>query len=445
MNSDFFRLTVIFLGMVSSAMAAEISLHDDGRLTGEITRIDADGTIELVSPISEKPLLIRGDKTLRVDFGGSGSASDVSSQRVELSNGDVLPVKINSLVDGFLNVESGDLGQVSIPREMVSSIQLGIFPKRVIYSGSEDFKGWTLDKEGSKNWTTAEGEFVAEGSGTLSRDSELPEKFIIKFMFEWNNYPNFQFRFAEPQGDQSARVDRYLLQFVGSGLGIFRESPSKDGNVPIVFLNRTSERLMNNRMQIEIRVDRKRGHLQLFIDGQLEGRYSDPVPGIPTGTGVSLVSRAPRESKQRISNIEILEWDDSGDRHRSEERGDGKSDSLIGRNGERLGGKLTEIRKDGDMSVYFFKSDFQKDVMALPETEVSTVFLGGGEALKKDDLRNIVLNLRGGGEIKVSSYIFDSENMTAQHPLLGTIIIARKGITSLQRSVVPKAKPVKSQ
>jgi hypothetical protein len=443
MNSDFFKHTVMLLGMASSAMAAEVSLEGDGKLTGEITSMDAEGNIELVSPVSEKPLLIRGDKTTRIDFMADKKSEQASDQKLELSNGDVLPVKVVSLANGLLTTESEDLGQISIPRGMVSSIQLGIYPKRVIYSGPTDFTGWKRDKEGSRNWKIEGREFVGEGTGSISMDDVLTEKFIIKFSFAWDNYPNFQFRFAEPDGDNSGRVNRYLLQFAGSGFGIFRESPAKSGNVPIVFLNRSSDRLRNNRMEIEIRVDRTRGQLQLYIDGEMEGRYTDPVPGIPKGKCISMISKAPRASRQRIGNIEILEWDDRGDRHRTEDRGDGKTDSLIGRYGERLGGKLAGIRKDGDSTVYLFKSDFQKELLELPEQEVSTVFLGGdGSGAKKDDPGGYIMSLHGGGKMRVSSCVFGSGEVTVVHPLLGSLEIAREGIASLERRAAPEAKPV---
>lgn len=446
MNSEFLIRTASFLCMASFAMAAEVSLLGDGKLTGDVKSMSADGTIELVSPMSEKPLLIRGEKATRINFTDRRDGGLVSDQKVELSNGDVLPVKVVSLAEGILTTESGDLGQISIPRDMVSSIQLGIYAKRTIYSGPTDFKGWKRDKNGSRSWTIDGGEFVADGMGSLSMDAGLTEKFIIKFSFSWDNYPSFQFCFAEPDGGSGGRVDRYLLQFAGSGFGIYRESPKKGTNVPIVFLSRSSDRLRDNRMDIEIRMDRSRGQLHLYINGELEGRYTDPVPGIPEGKGISMISKAPRESRQRIGNIEILEWDDRGDRHRTEDRGDGKSDSLIGRFGERLGGKLAGIRVDGDTAIYQFKSDFQKEPLELPEEEVSTVFLGGAAEGKKNDTSvGYVLSLRGGGKMSVSSCVFGTGKVTVAHPLLGSLDIAREGITSLERRALPKVKPVEKK
>ena len=126
--------------------------------------------------------------------------------------------------------------------------------------------------------------------------------------------------------------------------------------------------------------------------------------------------------------------------------GDGKSDSLIGRYGERLGGKLTGIRRDGETSVYLFKSDFQKEVLELADQEVSTVFIGGEAATaEKRSTGGFTLGLRGRGEMQVSSCIFGSDQVTAEHPLLGSVEIDRSGITSLQRRKSRRAKPVKSR
>ena len=427
-------------------MAAEVSLQGEGRLTGEVGSIDADGTIELASPLSAKPLRIHADKSVRIDFAADKSQAHVSGQKLELRNGDVLPVRVESMADGLLLAESEDLGRLSIPRELVSTLQLGIFPQRHIYSGPDDFKGWKRDGIDPASWTIDGGEFVAKGNGTISMDAGLPEKFILRFSFKWGNYPFLKFGFAEPFEGGSGPKDRYVFQFVGTGMGIFRESAAKQGNDPIVTLNRDSDQVRDSSMDVEIRVDRSRGLLQLYVDGEMEGRYIHRMADIPSGTGISISCRAASGGSQKIGNIRIHEWDDRADRHRSEDRGDGKSDSLIGRYGERLGGKLTGIRKDGEQSVFLFKSDFQKDVLELPEAEISTLFIGGdGDSGKSQVAEGFALSLRGGGRLTVSSCVFGPGKVTARHPLLGDLQIDRSGITSLVRHVAPKAKPVKSR
>jgi hypothetical protein len=441
LNSDFHRLTALALAMAVSAHAADVSLQGESKLTGEITGMDESGAITLVSPISGKPLVLRGDQVRRVVFDAPETAEEVPHQRVELINGDILPISVTSMDEASLHVESPVIGLIKIPRDAVASLQLGVFQEKPIFSGSDDFKGWKRDSSGSRNWDIDGGGFSIDGPGMLSRDVALPEKFTIRFSFSWDAHPNFQFYFADPLKETGQRADRYFMEFSSSGLGVFRES-AKRGRVPIVLVNRTSDQFAGNRMDVEIRANRSRGLLELRINGELEGRYTDPVKPIPAGTGISMASRAPRESGQKIKGIGIFEWDDRGDRHRSEERGDGTADSLIGRSGERFGGRLLGIRKDDGASVYVFKSDFQREPLELPEGEVSTVFLGG-EGRRPDIGDGLILNLQGKGEMRLSSCIFEGDSVTVVHPLLGSMTFSRAGVASLERTEIPKAKAVK--
>jgi hypothetical protein len=441
-NFDFQRLLGLTLVMAAStAMAADVSLKGEGKLTGEITGMDADGSITLVSPVSGKPLLVKGDQVEKVVFGDPRGKTILHDQRLELTNGDILPVKVTSMEDGLLRVECDMLGPLTIPREAVSSLQLGIIPEKTIYSGS-DFGGWKRAEGGERAWDHEDERFIAKGHGALARDVGLPEKFILRFSLAWRNHPNFQFGFAET--DQ-AGSDRYLIEFGGSGLALFRESPNR-ARTPIVLLIQDTDRLVQKRVDVEIRGDRSRGLLELRINGELEGRYTDPIQPIPVGTGVSLVSRAARESGQSVGDIRILEWDDRGDRHRSEERGDGKSDSLIGRYGERFGGKLEGIRGKGGTKVYLFKSDFQKEPLELPEEEVSTVFLAGdAKASESDNVGGLILNLRGHGTMRLSTCVLEGDTVRVAHPLLGSMEFDRSGIASIERIWISKAKPVKKR
>lgn len=442
-SSDFQRLLAMTFAMAAcSANAADVSLKGDAKVTGEITGIEADGSITLVSPTSGKPLLLRGDQVKKVDFGASGEKTMLPDQRLELTNGDVLPVKVTAMDDGLLRVESPVLGALAIPREAVSSLQLGIISEKILYSGPEDFNGWKRSEGSDQAWEHEQGKFIAKGQGTLSRDVSLPQKFILRFSLSWRSHPNFQFGFAE--GAKSG-AGRYLMEFGGSGVALYRES-AKRARTPIVLLARTPEQFAQKRMDVEIRGDRSRGLLELRINGELEGRYTDPVQPIPDGTGISLISRAARASEQTVGDIRILEWDDRGDRHRSEERGDGRSDSLIGRYGERFGGKLEGIRGSGGAKVYLFKSDFQKEPLELPEDEVSTVFLGGeAKPSRSDNLGGFILNLRGQGTMRLSSCVLEGETVKVEHPLLGSLAFDRSGIASIERIWIPKAKPVKNR
>ena len=444
--SDLARLAAATMGLALSATAADVSLLGDNKLTGELLAMDGSGTITLVSPVSGKPLLINGDRVKSVDFGVAEESAAVPDQRVELINGDVLPVRVNGLNGDMLLVESADLGNFSIPREIVDSVLLGVVPERPVFLGKDATDGWKRDSGAARNWEIRNGRYVATGQGMISRDVKLPEKFLLRFTLDWAAHPNFRMFFAGPSKSLGERADRYYLQFAGSGFEIRRETMGKNRFTPIVLLSRTPEQFPASSLKVEIRVDRSTGAIHLYLNGQLEGRYTDPVPDIPVGGHISLVSQAPEESEQTVSDFEIFEWDDRGDRHRSEHRGDRKADSLIGRYGERFGGNLTGIKKNEAGTVYLFKSDFQEDVIELPEQEVSTIFFASeNEAAKHHEMEGVILRLRGGGEMRVSTCEFGGETVKAVHPLLGEMELDRAGITSMERREIPKAEPVEDQ
>ena len=434
----------ILLGV--SAGAADVTLTGDGKLTGEVVAMDGSGTITLVSPFSSEPLLVNGSQVRSVDFGITEDGSAVPDQRLELVNGDILPIRVEGLNDTMLLAASPDLGSFSVPREIVDSVRLGVVPERVVYDGTDNTDGWIRDPGGARNWEIGNGRYLVTGQGMISRDLALPEKFIVRFQLDWNSHPNFCIFLAGPSTPPTERANRYYLQFSGSGFEIRREMMGNARYTPIALLSRTPEQFPGSSLKVEVRVDRKAGILKLYLNGQLEGRYTDPVADVPNGGQIAMLSQAPQDSEQTVSGLEILEWDDRADRHRSEDRGDGKTDSLIGRYGERFGGSLTRILKGESGMVYLFKSDFQKEPVELPEQEVSTVFFASADdGVRQDEPEGLILRLRGGGEMRVSACEFGGKTVKAVHPLLGKLNIDRAGITSIERREIPKAKPVKDR
>ena len=435
------RAAAIAAMFVLPASAADISLSNGSKLTGDLLAMDGEGTITLESPNSDSPLMLVGEMVSYVGFTSTAATADLPGQRVELINGDILPVSIRKLDDQAMTVMSPDMGELRIPRSLLSSVQLGVFEERLVYAGGEDLSGWK-DKGNAESWTPANGRLVAQNSGTLTREVKLPEKFVIRFTLQWSQQPNFRLTFADPNPKRTNKVDRYYFDVNGSNISILRDSKNLRSAKPIMILGRSANRFRANLVDVEIRGDLSRGLLHLYLNGELEGRFTDPYPeGIPAGSGLSITNRAPESSQQMISNIEIAEWDERSDRHRGEDRGDGSSDAIIGKYGERFGGKLTSISEEGGMRIYEFKSDFQKEPLRVPESEVSTVFFAGDMTYPENE-SGLMLRLRGSGMLTLGSCIFGEDMVEAKHPLLGEIQVKRDGITALEKRIIPKAQPI---
>jgi hypothetical protein len=202
-----------------------------------------------------------------------------------------------------------------------------------------------------------------------------------------------------------------------------------------VLLNRTPNQFPDRRLEVEIRVARNTSRLQLFLNGEPEGEFVDPIPSVPKGSGIAIICNTRSGGIQEVSNLEILELDESRGRHRSEERGDSKEDSLISREDDRWSGRLQEIRKTTKGPLFLFKSDFQEEPLEIPEADVSTVFFAVPEAgrSEKTEKSPFILRLSGGGFLQVASCVFDEKSVSTEHPLLGTLTLSRDGIAAIER------------
>jgi hypothetical protein len=187
------------------------------------------------------------------------------------------------------------------------------------------------------------------------------------------------------------------------------------------------------RMQMSIVVNRDTARLKLMINGESMGEFADPIADVPDGSGITFSSTV--SSAQEIREIEILEYDDSRERHRNEERGDPANDSLISRGIDRWTGRLVDIRNTKDGARFVFKTSFQENPVEVPEADVSTVFLSGGASEATADKRPpFVLRLPGEGSLGLSSCEFTGDSTFAVHPLLGPLTFGRGGILSIERS-----------
>ena len=416
------------------AHADKLTLTGDARLTGTVRSIHESGVVELASELSPEPVLLKAGAVDKVEFSAPETAPPPPGTLIELTNGDLLPATVETLDEQNLGVLTEYAGRLTIPRAALKSMQLGVHKRKAIYTGPRSTEEWSRDVDDSRQWKFANGTLVADGPASGSRKFETPPQFILKFTLKWQANPNFQIYFADPLTPKAEAVDRYYMQFNGAGLEIKREASKGKRFQTVILLARTPDQFPNNQMDVEIRVDRKASRLHLLLNGEPEGAGVDPVADAPPGNGVTLVNTSSAGLSQEIRAIEILELDNVRARHRSEDRGDTKTDSLISRDEDRWGGRLISIRKGPEGTVFSFKSDFQDEPLELSEADVSTVFFAQPEdqAAPAND-HTFALRLSGEGSLRVSSCAFSPEGVTARHPLLGSLKINRAGVVAMER------------
>lgn len=427
------------------AAADDVQLAGGGKLSGRVLSIQQGGAMLLESPLSAEPLALKGSGVRRVDFSPPDSVPPPADARIELRNGDFLPVTVLgfSREDG-LSVRSEAVGEMTIPSQNLRSLTVGMRPAKLIYRGPDDLANWTSDRRGGRNWTLNGDRLVVDGSGQIGRMLDVPDQHTIRASLSWQGQPNFQLSFCDPLEDQGTRTDRYYLQFANAGLEIKRESAEGPRRYNTVgMLNRTPDQFRNRRMDIEIRVDRRESVIHLAINGEPEGRFMDPFGNTPTAGGISLVSNAATGNVQEIRNLTVESWNDGETRLRVEDRGDDTRDALIMREGDRFGGRLEAVRPEGDDLVFSFASDFQDRPLEVAGDEVSTVFFAGEDdpdaAAGTDG--GFVLRFHDQGSLAVTSSSFASDEVAATHPLLGDLTLTRAGISALERRTPTEEAP----
>lgn len=425
------------LALALPALSDEVSLADGGKLSGSVVSIREGGAIELASLLAAEPLALKGDQVMQVRFDTPAPASDAGDTRVDLVNGDFITASLLDYSAGTgARVRVDGIGDLELPPAHLRALTLGVRPAQIIYRGPDDLANWSSENpRGDSNWTQTDNRLSIDGSGRIGRMLELPDHYVIRFNLSWQGQPNFQFSFSDPLREQYARVDRYYLQFGRAGLEIKRESSEGRQYQTVGKLNRQPDQFPNRNMDIEIRVNRAESVIHLAINGQPEGRFMDPFGNPPTAGGIALVSNASRGVQHEVRNLTVRNWDESPSSTETVERGEATRDTVVMRQGDQYGGKLESIRMVDGALVFSLKVSFREEPMEILGEDVAMVLFATGEdrQVTEPAEEELVLQLHDRGRLAVTSSLFEGNEIRAVHPLLGNLLLARDGISALER------------
>jgi hypothetical protein len=426
------RSVPILALLLVSAPADEVILADGSRLSGTVTALADTGQVMLDSQLAFEPFQVRAESLRQVVFATPGNLPDEHDAMVELTNGDQFACDLAGIDDSSVTVATTFAGEIRIPRDMIATIQLGVRPRKTIYRGPDDDSGWTV----RNGWRFDSRRFTADDRGTLSRNFDIPGSFSLKFRLSWRNTPNIQVHFASDSFETStSKANRYYLQFAGSGFELKRQQNGEGGAtyLSMVTINRTPADFPDSTVEVELLVDRKLGVVHLYLDGEQEGRYSDPVKSVPTGQGIMFHSLIGGEDAQFIDRIEVRDWDASSNRHSKEERGDETRDVLITRSSDRGTVSILSMTPGADGGIVRYQGPHHPDPVDLPLSEISTMFFARAAGAEKPADPPLKLGLRGRGALGVTGCTFSGDIVAARHPLLGGLSIRRDAVASLRR------------
>ena len=134
--------------------------------------------------------------------------------------------------------------------------------------------------------------------------------------------------------------------------------------------------------------------------------------------------------KNIIPQIEIYEWDAITELRRNEGHDDLKTDGLVDVEGQHISGTALRLEKTDGKARVVFESPFNKKALEIRTHRISSLyFKTEGDPPKEH--APIRFNLRGGGELQLSTLVLGERNLSAQHPLLGELTLSREALEQL--------------
>ncbi|MES2997429.1 MAG: hypothetical protein V4733_11525 [Verrucomicrobiota bacterium] len=424
---------LLLLPLCGFLPADEIRLADAGaHLSGQVRAVDADGRVEVVSGLSAAPapLRLKAGTVRSIRFSTEDHELSHPLVRLELINGDVLQVDLHNLSDDGVEVASPVFGRVVVPRKLVKILQVGTGDNDLIYSGPRSLAEWTVrTKEGSLEF--AGGKLIASGAVSGKADFQLPQRFVLKFTAAWEDRPNFRVDFAAPDDGSGDPRNGYQFQFNSSGILLQRASP-ENRTTTLTRIPVQQDQFRDQRVQVEIHVDRRASRLRVFLNGELKGECNDRVKSKANGGGLVFETMSQPGRRHEFSGISIKELDDMLQRHRDEERGDSKRDSLISREDDRWSGRLADMRTNAGRRLFSFAVGFRDEVLEIPMADVSTIFFAEAQTGHGKTNNVCTVKLASGGTLTAESCVIGQDAVTVRHGLLGELTLKRSGLTAIE-------------
>lgn len=168
-----------------------------------------------------------------------------------------------------------------------------------------------------------------------------------------------------------------------------------------------------NSAQIEIRADRRKGHISLFVDGTFRSEWNDlgePLDDVPRY--FSLAQGA--KTKLRISNVVISEWNGMPDSARSMQTED--RDVLLFTNGtDRISGKVLKLEEN------IFHVDSGYGIFQVPKERVTDIhFARESIASELEEAEEeLLISLQPNGRLSIQPDGSEKNLLKATHPILG--------------------------
>lgn len=438
MNFRALPLSILLLSVAASAEVVTFSQED--RFVGELLSMSAEEGLLMSSPNSPVPIAFKADSFDRLEMDGPHEADPFQTERLVLTNGDILPGNLRSLDEETVVYEGLVGGILNMDRAKISTLRFGIKPQALTYSGPAPLSDWSGN--GSDSWVMSEaaneGLLLME-RGRIQKNVALGQQFKIQFHLRWDENPSVRVYFGCDL-DQEGLQDRYYIDINKAGVQVRRERSTEPRFQMLVSLAQ-NEAFDDKEVEVEVQVNRILGTLDLYLDGELVRQMEDSAPPT-TGDSLIIERNGNDKSVSFLSNLRVYDWDAVSQIELLEETGDQDSDSLIDVEGKRISGTVLSLEEEAvdeaneeapKPSRFLLQSPFADEPVAIPSKRTRIIYFQGSE---QDDVATdfpkYEIDIANDGLVSAQEISLTEKNATLIHPLLGEVTLPRSAIKSIR-------------
>ena len=424
----------------SALIAAALSLP---------TQLQAQNTLQLPNGDQLTGLLTNLAKTGEASFRPTGSASVVtlkpgvlksvefqpkqetvhplSSEWMQLSNGDTLPCRIDSMDSETITFDSWFAGKLSIDREFVSRID---FNKDI--SSKELVKKLAWKKGSNSQWSITKEALSGKGNSSISCTPDLTQNFIIQCSVEWENqHPRFKIYFCSNSEKLHTVKDSYHLECTGNTLDFYRTFPSGLNKKLGSYASNLSRHAKSS-LDLKIQVDRTNSQIALVIDGEKKSLFHDIDISPPNGNSLLIHSSLNNFQTLTFKDFQVYNWNDDLieiDHHISDNQQE--SDILIDSDKDRLTGYSSKIVMKAAKRQLIFDLSASQQSVPIPFTKIRQLHLKPAHESPAQTTAHYTAALGSSTTLSLNSIQLENGQAKVTHPILGEFTIQRSSFTTL--------------
>ncbi len=437
-NSYYMKPSCLIAGLLAVtplANAERVELLNSDTLTGTITSMTGD-TTTLKSPISLSPLEINSSNIKRITFPDTPQRKSPHTEIITLVNGDLLPCSVTAMDKDKINFSTSYAGDFTVTTENIHSLSFGVSKEKILYSGGDPISDWHSSKG---TWTLRDGVYNAKKIGYIARKLDLPKNIRIRFDLAWRDTPNFAFRFCADHNSATTKQDSYELTFNSAGMRISRYEGTHDV-VTLTTIGLKPNTVKNNKVSIDLRIDRSKGSITLYLNDHKVDTYFDSFK--PTrGNFIIFNTRSNNSSACTLSNISVSELGKGASSRAISKKNPIKSDFFLDNEGNRITGNLVSITVNQDKSrTLQFKPEHASKPLMIPGHRISALYFAEGKHDTEFPKSNFTLHLAHYGSLQLDQPQLANNKVIIRHPILGHCAIDTNVISSITQRENPAKK-----